>query len=318
MKNKLGKLSVLGILLCVGSFTVARHQQGYDETREHKHEEQGSISRFHQWADEIANTFIETFIPLRQSMDQHWPLIYRLILVFFAGFIVSLTPCIYPLIPVTAGILRLQARGTTVYNFAFSLFYALGLALTFSLLGTVVASFGIVFGQWLTNPLVVGTIVLFFLYLAFSLFGFYTLYIPGFLQKQPGVKNSGGSLLYAFFIGLWSGLIASPCATPALALMIGYVATTESILQGFLLLFFYTVGFCILLIAIGTSVGLTRYLPQPGKWMVAIERLLGFLMFALCVYILDPLIPSYLVVFLYVLIFISAVVYYINFFSKKS
>jgi len=274
------------------------------------HVEPGPVSRFHEWLDNIANSIIDRFIPFKKAMEQEWSLFYRLLFSFLAGFLVGLTPCVYPMIPITAGILQTQASVSIAYNFLLSLAYVFGIAIIFSLLGYIAATTTVVFGQWLTNPLFVGFTIFFFLYFAFSMFGFYEIYIPKFLRRGPELQVKG-SLFYNFIMGILSGSVASTCATPALLIMLGYVAKIGSPLQGFLLLFVYTFGFSILLILVGTFSSSLALLPRAGAWMVEIKKIFGFLMLGISIYIIEPLISSNFANVLYGLLLVSTSLYYL-------
>ena len=111
-------------------------------------------------------------------------LIYILFLAFLAGIVTSFTPCIYPMIPITVGILQSQASNSLTHNFFSALSYVFGIALVYAGLGYASATTSLIFGKWLASPFFIFLIILFFLYLAFSMFGFYEIYMPRFLTHQ--------------------------------------------------------------------------------------------------------------------------------------
>ncbi|NBP59452.1 DUF255 domain-containing protein, partial [bacterium] len=134
----------------------------------------------------------------------------RILFALVLGILLSLTPCIYPMIPITVGVLQSQGSKSLLTNFLLSSAYTLGISTTFSLFGLLAATSGQAFGHMLANPLFIIFIVALLLYFALSLFGLYNLYIPRFLQKKHSIQG-GGSFGSIFLFGLISGSVASPC-----------------------------------------------------------------------------------------------------------
>ncbi|MFH0898657.1 MAG: cytochrome c biogenesis protein CcdA [bacterium] len=213
-------------------------------------------------------------------------LFYLLLLAFLAGLITSLTPCVYPMIPITIGILQAHAQRTFARNIMSALSYVTGIALVYASLGYASAKATIMFGRWVANPWVIGFVILFFLYMAFSMFGLYQMYIPRFLAHRGNVQTQG-SLLKIFLFGMISGSIASPCLTPALAILLSVVAKQGNPIVGFLTLFLFSLGMGTLLIVVGTFSGAMAMLPQAGSWMLQVKKVMGFIMLAACVYFLQ-------------------------------
>lgn len=253
---------------------------------------------------------------LKDHMNQQTPAWLLIIIAFLAGILVSFTPCIYPMIPITIGILHIQRQQSLLYNFFSALTYVAGIASVYATLGYVSATSSLIFGRWLANPWFIFFIILFFLYLAFSLFGFYEMYTPRFLMRSSDV-NRAPSLLTNFIFGAISGTIASPCLTPALALLLGIAAQQASPILGFLILFSFALGMGMLLILVGTFSGAISLLPQAGQWMDDIKRAFGFIMLAVCVNFLQPFIPAPYYFYLYALITLNAGVYFIVGAHKK-
>lgn len=214
----------------------------------------------------------------------------RIILVLLLGILMSLTPCIYPMIPITVGIL--QSRGSTslVSNFLISLAYTLGIATTFAFLGLLAAFTGQLFGSCMTNPLVIGILVALLMYLAGSMFGLYEMYIPKSL-RVAGPQTKGGSYISAFAFGLVSGLVASPCLSPGLILLLSIVTTLGSTVLGFILLFAFGVGLSLPLLLVGTFSSSLNILPRAGMWMIEVKHLFGFMLLGMCFYFVKPLVP---------------------------
>lgn len=235
----------------------------------------------------------------------------RLLLVFILGILMSFTPCIYPVIPVTVGVLQMQGTKSLFYNFLLSICYALGIATTFASFGFIAALTGHLFGQILMQPIFVIFIVCILVYLALSMFGFYDMYVPQFLNSNNNVKVSG-SPLSAFAFGAVSGSIASPCLSPGLALLLSIVATTANKFLGFFLLFSFGIGLSVPLILIGTFSSSMNFLPRSGMWMVEVKKLFGFLLFAMSFYYLNNILPFYIILWLIGLFLIASGIYYLK------
>lgn len=195
---------------------------------------------------------------------------------FAAGVLTSFTPCVYPLIPITVGIIGAKSSQTRRRGFMLSLVYVLGLAVVYAALGAVAALSGVFFGQISTNMwtyLIVGNLFLLF---GLSMLDVFTLQL-GFLQKfNPSAKGSG--TLSAFVFGGVSALVAGPCTTPVLGTLLAFVASRQNVVLGTAMLFLFAFGMGFLLLIVGTFTGLLSTLPRSGAWMVTIKKAFGFLM----------------------------------------
>ncbi len=239
----------------------------------------------------------------------HLPWFYILIMAFFAGLLTSFLPCIYPMIPITASILQTQQSSSLLHNFLLSISYVLGVATIYATLGYASATMGILFGSWVASPWFALFLVLFFLYFAFSMFGFYEIYIPRFLQNRGAIQTEG-SLIKCYLFGLISGTIASPCLAPPLAALISIVATLGKPVIGFLTLFMFSLGLGLPLVIIGTFSGSLALLPHAGEWMIEMKRVLGFILLGTCAYFLHGILPDWTINILYSLILLAAGFYY--------
>ena len=237
--------------------------------------------------DETKSTPMSLLSP-STLFSQKVPYILVIILAFFYGILISFTPCVYPLIPITAAVLSSQASTSPLRNFMLSLSYVLGNALVYAILGYIVATTTIIFGQWLANPFVILFTLLFLLYLALSLFGFYELYIPRFLRNTAIVEPKG-SLIYSFFAGALAGTIASPCLSPALFTVLIYAAEVGNPLIAFLTLFSFALGIGMLLLLIGFSTTSLAFLPKSGPWLSVIKKILGLILLGYGVYLIKTL-----------------------------
>jgi thiol:disulfide interchange protein DsbD len=218
-------------------------------------------------------------------------LLVRIFLALLLGLLVSFTPCIYPMIPITIGILQAQKQSSVFNNFLVSLSYVMGIAVTFSCLGLLAAYTGQLFGTLVTNPIVIGIIVAIMIYLAGSMFGFYEMYIPRFMQSHRTMSRRG-SLISAFIFGAISGTVASPCLSPGLLLLLTVVSTLGSSLAGFAMLFAFGVGLGLPLLIIGTFSGSLSMLPRAGMWMIEVKKVFGFLLLGVCFYFIAPLVSE--------------------------
>lgn len=213
----------------------------------------------------------------------------KFLFVFLLGILMSLTPCIYPMIPITVGILQAQGRKSMRYNFFLAFSYMLGIALMFATLGLGAAVTGSLFGKLMSKPPVVIIVVLMLLYLAFSMFGFYELKLPSFnLGKKTNQPR--GSVISAFLFGIASGTIASPCLSPGLAFLLSIVATLGNKILGFFLLFTFGIGMSIPLLLIGTFSTALKFMPKTGTWMIEVKKIFGLLILALCFYYLSNIV----------------------------
>ncbi|MGC2310517.1 MAG: cytochrome c biogenesis protein CcdA [Candidatus Babeliaceae bacterium] len=231
----------------------------------------------------MTNFFDRIKIVISERVHNQESFSIQLCFVFLLGILMSLTPCIYPMIPITIGVLQSPNHSSVVRNFSLALAYTLGISTTFALLGVLAACGSLHFGQLLGSPFFVAFICIFLLYLAFSMFGFYELYIPRFLQpKSHNVKQ--GSYLSAFIFGVMSGSFTSPCLSPGLMLLLSVCATIGHKLYSFLLLFFFGLGLGLPLLIIGTFTSSLQLLPRAGMWMIEVKRLFGFLLIGLALY----------------------------------
>lgn len=270
--------------------------------------------------------FHQTNLPVAsRSYSEHLSLLItqtntlwiRLLLVLLLGVLMSLTPCIYPMIPITVGILQAQGSKSLLRNLLISLAYTTGIATTFALLGLAAATTGQMFGTFMANPVVILCIVLLLAYLGFAMFGFYEMYVPSFL-KPRSTQSGNGSLTSAFLFGVASGSVASPCLSPGLVLLLSIVTTLKSKIMGFVMLFMFGVGLSLPLLVIGTFSSSLSLLPRAGMWMIEVKKFFGFMLFGMCFYFLQPIIPApYLLSMIAIFLFASGA-YYLYCESKKT
>jgi thiol:disulfide interchange protein DsbD len=207
-------------------------------------------------------------------------LIASVVLAFLGGLLASLTPCIYPMIPITAGVIgHANVGGSRWRGFGLSLTYVIGMALTYAALGVFAAGTGRFFGAINSSPwtfLVVGNVILFF-----GLGMLDVIQLPTF-ASNIGRRRLGLSGI--FLAGISSALIAGPCTTPVLGTLLAYTASTRSLITGGLLLFAFSLGMGALLLGVGTFSSFLASIPRSGEWMIKIKKGMGVLMLALAEY----------------------------------
>ena len=209
-------------------------------------------------------------------------------LVFLSGLALNLTPCVYPLIPITVGFFARQGSGKTSRTFGLALAYVLGMSVTYSALGVFAALSGSLFGAWLQKPAVLVGIALLVVALALSMFGLYEIQAPHALTDRTGSKAGP---LGALTMGLFVGFVAAPCIGPFVLSLLTYVAAKGSVPTGVGLFFTLAMGLGLPYLVLGTVSGSLSKLPRSGEWMEGVRRVFGFALLALAVWFLRPLLP---------------------------
>ena len=208
------------------------------------------------------------------------------LLSFLGGLATSLTPCVYPLIPITISLFgareapRAQALGLAAC-------YVGGIAATYTTLGLVVGLVGGQFGAFMTSPWLIIPVALFFLLMAASMFGAFELSLPNELQGKLS-QIGGRGPLGAFLMGLVAGIVAAPCTGPPLAALLVFVSTQRSVFIGGSLLFTYALGMGVLFFVIA---GFALKLPKSGAWMDAVKAVFGVVMIVAALYYLRNITP---------------------------
>ena len=213
-------------------------------------------------------------------------ILLAILVAFLFGFLSSLTPCVYPVIPITIAYIGSRASGKgRLSGFVLSLFFVLGLALVYSTLGVISSLLGVSFGSLTQKPVVGLFVALVFLLLGLSMMGLFEIAMPSkWTGKIEAEKKKGKGYLGAFFIGALSGLVASPCIGPLLLAILVIVASIGSALLGFIYLFAFAAGMGILFILIGTFSGLLSSLPKSGGWMDFVKIIFGAMIIAAAFY----------------------------------
>jgi cytochrome c-type biogenesis protein len=211
-------------------------------------------------------------------------------LVFLAGVLTSLTPCIYPMIPITAAIVGGQSvtgeRTPRSRTILLTLTYVAGLAIVYASLGVLAGMTGTIFGTISTNPWLYFAMANLLLIAALSLLDVLPVRLPASLVQRAATAGTAGRFSGAFVMGAVSGLVAAPCSAPVMAAVLTWVTTTQRAVLGFIYLLSFSLGMCALLVAVGIASGTLSRLPKSGPWMVWIKRAFALVMIGVSEYYL--------------------------------
>jgi len=204
---------------------------------------------------------------------------------YLGGVLVSFTPCMYPMIPITVSFIGSRENTSRISGFSLSLMYVLGTSVTYTALGILAGFTGGFFGEIQTNPWTNLVLANIFILMGLSMLDVFFIPLPRIFRTQLFTSGTKGAL-GAFLLGLASGLIMSPCSAPVLAVLLSYVATKQNVFFGMSLLFFFAFGMGTILIAVGTFTGILTNIPRSGPWMVWIQKGFGYIFIAVGEYYL--------------------------------
>ena len=208
---------------------------------------------------------------------------------FVAGLLTSLTPCVYPMIPITAAIVGGSSvgapptRGRTV---ALTLSYVLGLSVVYSALGLFAGLSGTLFGSVSSNPWLYVGMANLLIIAALGMLDVIPVRLPSSIMQRAATAGEGGRIAGALTMGAVSGLVAAPCSAPVMAAVLTWVTTTKSAVLGFVYLFSFSLGMCTLLVVVGLSSGSLAKLPRAGAWMLWVKRAFALIMVGVAEYYL--------------------------------
>lgn len=228
-----------------------------------------------------------------------------------AGLLLSFTPCVLPMVPILSSII--VGQGTNVSRlrgFSLALSYSLGMALVYTLFGVVAGLLGEGLAAALQNPWVLGSFALLLAGLSLSMFGFYELQMPSFIQSkmtETSGRMQGGRLAGVFVMGGMSALIVGPCVAAPLAGALVYISQTRDVLIGGLALFSLACGMSVPLLLVGVSAG--SLLPRAGAWMEGVKRLFGVMLLAVAIWLVSPVVPGAAVMLLWGALLLIVAVY---------
>lgn len=250
--------------------------------------------------DQITQTFIEGNVGL-------------VLLTFFGfGLLLSLTPCIFPMIPILSSIIVSQGEGMNAKRgFLLSLVYVLAMSVAYTLAGVLAGLFGSNIQVAMQNPWVISTFALLFVGLAVSMFGFFEIGLPASWQsrlaKTSDSAGSKGGYAGVAVMGFLSALIVGPCVAPPLAGALMYIGQTGDALLGGAALFVLSIGMGLPLLLIGTGAG--RFMPHPGGWMQTVSKVFGVIMLSIAIYMLSRIVPPILTMYLWAVLLVVSGVY---------
>lgn len=206
------------------------------------------------------------------------------------GLGIAFTPCVYPMYPILSSIVigKGKQQPSTSKAFALSFIYVQGMAITYSIVGLIVASVGVQFQAVLQNPILLGVLAIVFVLLALSMFGLYEIQLPSAWQNRLNKLSDGqkqGNYFGVFIMGVVSGLVASPCTTAPLTAILLLVAQSDSLVFGFFALYTLSIGMGIPLILFGVTGG--KLLPKAGAWMNVVKASFGFIMLTLAILFIE-------------------------------
>ncbi len=219
-----------------------------------------------------------------------------LALVFLGGLALNLTPCVYPLIPITISYFGGQAGEKKGSLLTHAIVYVLGMAVTYSVLGVIAALTGSLFGAALQNPYVLIVLAAILVGLSLSMFDLYEIRVPAFLSNFAGGARQG--LFGTLFMGLTVGIVAAPCIGPFVLALLTYVGEQGNVFLGFILFFVLAIGLGIPFIFLAIFSGSLSRMPRSGAWMVWVRSIFGFVLIAMAIYFLHPLFPNDLIYYL--------------------
>ena len=213
-------------------------------------------------------------------------------LLFFGGVLTSLTPCVYPMIPITVAIVGGQSAAVNGIApprrrvVMLTLAYVLGLSVVYALLGLFAGLSGSIFGAVSTNPWALIIMANVLVLAALAMLDVIPVRLPSWLVNRASSAGEGGRVSGALAMGAMSGVVAAPCSAPVMAVVLTWVATTRSAALGFVYLFAFSLGMCALLVTIGLSAGALSRLPRAGAWTIVVKKVFAILMIGAAEYYL--------------------------------
>jgi thiol:disulfide interchange protein DsbD len=230
------------------------------------------------------------------------------LLVFVAGFLTSLTPCVYPVIPIVMGYIGTRSGNKKLKGLYLSIFFVLGLSLVYSIFGVVAATTGTMMGISFQNPVVVVVIAAIFIIMGLSLAGFFEIPVPSSISSrvQGGHKSE---VIGSIVIGGISGIIAAPCVGPVLIALLSWISQTGNILLGFWLTFTFSLGLSVIFLVVGTFSGVVSAMPKGGYWMNYIKYFFSLLLLGGGIYFITTIAAEWFSTLLWGIFLIAAAVF---------
>jgi thiol:disulfide interchange protein DsbD len=223
---------------------------------------------------------------------------FFLFLVFLGGIASSLTPCVYPMIPITIAVIGASGDQGRMRAFLMSLVYVGGICATYTVLGFVVGSSGGMFGSLLQNMWVIIGVSMVFVVLSLAMFGVYEFALPESMTTKAS-QAGGGGFVGAFIVGTVAGVVAAPCTGPVVAFLLVEIANRFTPAQGVIVMLAYSLGLGMLFLAVGTFSGVLAAMPRSGAWMVEVKHVFGVIMLAAAAYYMEQVLPPVVMPFVW-------------------
>jgi len=239
--------------------------------------------------------------------------VWSILAIFFGiGVVLSLTPCIFPMIPILSSIIVSQGEDISAKRgFMLSLVYVVSMAFAYSIAGVLAGVFGENLQVLLQNQWAIGGFALVFIALALSMFGFFEIGLPASLQSKLSSASDSASAKGGFVgvavMGFLSALIVGPCVAPGLAGALIYIGQTGNALLGGAALFIMSIGMGLPLLLIGAGAG--KFMPRPGGWMDTLTHVFGAVMLAIAIWMLSRILPDTVTMVLWAIFFMFSAVY---------
>jgi thiol:disulfide interchange protein DsbD len=255
----------------------------------------------------LSSTSQDDFARVLQDSSLWWAMLFF----FAAGVLLAFTACVYPMIPILSSIIVGQGQTiTTGKAFMLSLLYVEGVAVTYAVIGVISAQLGAGVQAFFQNPWILTGFALIFVALALSMFGFFSLQMPAFIQARlsnTSHRMKGGTLLGVFVMGILSALIVGPCAGPVLIGALIYTSQSGDYLTGALAMFALGNGMGAPLLVIGASGG--KLLPKAGGWMNTVKAVFGVILLGVAIVMLERILPGPVTLVMWALLLIVSAIY---------
>lgn len=261
--------------------------------------------------DEVSTNINETDSIANSLKEKNLLLV---LLTFFGfGLLLSLTPCVFPMIPILSSIIVGASKNETMTasrGFFLSLVYVLSMSVAYTIAGVIAGIFGANLQVALQNPYVLVIFALIFVALAFSMFGYFEIRLPQAIQNRVNKTTDGKEkqgILGIAIMGFLSALIVGPCVAPPLAGALVYIGQTGDAILGGLALFVMSLGMGVPLLLIGLGAG--KFMPKPGGWMESITRIFGIVMLGVAIWLLDRVLDATIIIYLWALLLLGSAIY---------
>ncbi|MCT7584157.1 protein-disulfide reductase DsbD [Aliarcobacter butzleri] len=261
--------------------------------------------------DEVSTTINETDSIANSLKEKN----LLLVLLTFLGFglLLSLTPCVFPMIPILSSIIVGASKNETMTasrGFFLSLVYVLSMSVAYTIAGVIAGIFGANLQVALQNPYVLVIFALIFVALAFSMFGYFEIRLPQAIQNRVNKTTDGKEkqgVVGIAVMGFLSALIVGPCVAPPLAGALVYIGQTGDAILGGLALFVMSLGMGVPLLLIGLGAG--KFMPKPGGWMESITKIFGIVMLGVAIWLLDRVLNANIIMYLWALLLLGSAIY---------